>query len=259
MFKFDIKPYLKTIQTTANKYLPQILTGVGVAGMIGTTIFAVAKTPKAMMLVEEKKLDENKDELTKLEVVEATWKCYVPVVAMGAASTACVVAGCVTGTRRFMALSAAYALSENNYKEYKDHVIKALGGETEEDIQDNIIKDDMAKHPVNPNNIIETGDGNYLCFDKTSGSYFHSSIEHVKASVNEVNRRLIMDSRINLNDLYEELHLPTTELGDIMGWNITRGLIEPKFTYTSDDDGTPCLAISFMNGLTYDYENVFNG
>lgn len=258
MLKFDIKPFLKTAQQTADKWLPQILTGVGLAGMIGTTIFAVAKTPDAMMRIEEKKLDEHKDKLSKLEVVDATWRCYLPVVAMGTASAACVVGGCVSGTRRFMALSAAYALSENNLKEYKDHVVKVLGSDKECDVQDSIIEDDLKKHPVNEHEIIETGDGTYLCFDKTSGTYFHSSIEHVKASVNEVNRCLIMDSCASLNDMYEELHLPTTELGNIMGWNITRGLIEPRFTYTSDDNGTPCLAISFMNGLIANYENVFN-
>lgn len=37
------------------KHSPEILTGIGIAGMITTTVMAVRATPKALILIEEKK------------------------------------------------------------------------------------------------------------------------------------------------------------------------------------------------------------
>ena len=47
------------------KHSPEILTGIGIAGMITTTFLAVRATPKALELIEEKK-----DELNNKQVEE---------------------------------------------------------------------------------------------------------------------------------------------------------------------------------------------
>ena len=53
MNKSSIKNALKSIQTTVSKHSPEILTGIGIAGMITTTVLAVRATPKALVLIEE--------------------------------------------------------------------------------------------------------------------------------------------------------------------------------------------------------------
>ena len=46
MKKFDLSKAVKKAKTSVSKRSPEILTGIGIAGMIGTTIIAVRATPK---------------------------------------------------------------------------------------------------------------------------------------------------------------------------------------------------------------------
>ena len=45
MKKFDLSKAVKNAKTSMSKHSPEILTGIGIAGMIGTTIVAVRATP----------------------------------------------------------------------------------------------------------------------------------------------------------------------------------------------------------------------
>ena len=54
MKKPNLSKALKSIQISAQKHSPEILTGVGIAGMVVTTVMAVRATPKALILIEEK-------------------------------------------------------------------------------------------------------------------------------------------------------------------------------------------------------------
>ena len=51
------------------KYSPEILTGIGLTGMLSSTVLAVTATPKAIELINKKKQEENR-ELTVIETVK---------------------------------------------------------------------------------------------------------------------------------------------------------------------------------------------
>ncbi len=97
--KFKVPVGIKKILVKAEKNSPAILTGLGIAGGITTTVLAVKATPKALKLIEEaekeknkaRKADEPNIKLTTPEVIKAVWKPFLPVVAMGGASIACVI------------------------------------------------------------------------------------------------------------------------------------------------------------------------
>ena len=55
MGKTNLATIAKDIRKFASKRSPEILTGIGIAGMITTTILAVRATPKALELIEEQK------------------------------------------------------------------------------------------------------------------------------------------------------------------------------------------------------------
>ena len=57
MNKSKISVISKDIRTGLSKHSPEILTGIGIAGMITTVVLAVKATPKAINLIEEKKKD----------------------------------------------------------------------------------------------------------------------------------------------------------------------------------------------------------
>ena len=54
MKKFNLSCMFKDTKKTFVKHSPEILTGVGIAGMITTTVLAVRATPKAMQLIDAK-------------------------------------------------------------------------------------------------------------------------------------------------------------------------------------------------------------
>ena len=55
MSKPNMTALFKGIQSAVSKHSPEILTGLGIAGMITTTILAVRATPKALELIDERK------------------------------------------------------------------------------------------------------------------------------------------------------------------------------------------------------------
>ena len=100
MKKFELSKAVKNAKTSMSKHSPEILTGIGIAGMIGTTIVAVRATPKALKLLEaEKELkQENGEELSKADVVRTAWKCYIPAAVTGTVSIVCLIGVALTAT-----------------------------------------------------------------------------------------------------------------------------------------------------------------
>ena len=52
MKKPNLSKQFKTVLKAVEKRSPEILTGIGVAGMITTTVLAVKSTPKALTMIE---------------------------------------------------------------------------------------------------------------------------------------------------------------------------------------------------------------
>ena len=113
MSKLNVTQMFKTVTKTLSKHGPEILTGMGIAGMITTTVLAVKATPKAIQLIEQKKQEEQKDELNVTETVKTAWKPYVPAAVTGVCSVACLISGTAVGVKRSAAIATAYQLSTN--------------------------------------------------------------------------------------------------------------------------------------------------
>lgn len=262
MSRLDISESLRKLQKVVTKHSPEILTGVGIVGMVSTTIIAVRATPKALILIENKKRDKrfngDKDpNLTKLELVETTWKCYLPAVVTGVCSVACLVGASSVSARRNAALAAAYTISETALNEYKDKVIATFGEKKEKDVRDTIAKDKIEANPVVNNDIIITNKGETLCYDSLSGRYFKSDIEQIRRATNNLNEQLLRNTYVSLNDFYYEIGLDDISIGSQLGWNIDpdssdRGLVKLDFSSQLTADGTPCMVIGFMNPPRYD-------
>lgn len=235
------------------KNTPGILTGIGIAGMIASTVMAVHATPKAIMLMNEKEIELEVDKLSAKEVVQTTWKCYIPSVVTGAASIACIIGASSVNARRNAALLTAYTLSETALKEYKDKVIEEVGTKKAQEIRDSIAKDHLEKKPVETSEVLVTEKGETLCYDVISGRYFKSDIEKIRRSVNELNRQMLSEGCVSLNDLYYEIGLDSIGIGSDLGWNANRGLVDLHFSSQLASDGTPCLVLDFVEAPYYNY------
>lgn len=255
MKKGCIPKAAKTVWLAAKKHSPELLTGIGIAGMVTTVVLAVRATPKALRLIDEKKADISEEEtIPRIEAVKAAWKVYVPAVLTGILSTICLIGANSVNQRRNAAIAAAYSLSESALKEYREKVVETIGERKEQAIRDDISKDRITENPVRE--VIVSDRGSTLCYDSLSGRYFKSDIEKLRRIVNDLNRRMRDEMFISLNDFYcavDNPDLGPTKLGDMLGWNIDKGYIDLNFSSQLTTDGTPCLVLDYTVVPEYEY------
>lgn len=252
MGKFNVGKAFKDLKGAVARHSPEILTGIGIAGMVTTTVLAVKATPKALQLLEDAKYEKD-DNLTVPETVQACWKCYIPATITGVVSIGCLIGASSVSLKRNAALAAAYKFSETALTEYKSKVIETIGEKKEKTIREKIDKDHVDQNPVGKNEVIITGKGTTRCLDYHSGRYFESDIDAIKRAVNELNRQMLVNEYVSLNDFYDELQLSHTELGDELGWRMDGKLIDIDFSSQICDDGQPCIVLNYTIAPTRDY------
>lgn len=251
MNKPNMAALFKNVKMAVAEHSPEILTGLGIAGMVTTTILAVKATPKALDLIsdaEYEKYDDegNREALTKVEVIKAAWKPYIPAAVTGVTSVACLIGASSVNAKRNAALATAYNLAATSLSEFKEATREVVGEKKEQIIRNKVAEERVNKEPANPSTIIMTNNGETRCFDTITKRRFKSDIETIKKIVNELNRRMVNgEDYISLNDFYYELGLDGVSIGDDLGWNVVRGLIELDFSAQLDTDGTPCIVIDY--------------
>ena len=234
----------------------ELLIGVGIGGLIGAGVDAVRRTFKVSKEIEARKQELETDILPVKETVKIAAPVYAVPVVLAGVSVACIAGGTNVNVRRNAALAAAYDLSEGTLKSYKDKAKDILGEKKEQEIQEAVDKETIEKNPAKSSTVVATGRGNTLCYDSFSGRYFLSDMDVIDKAFNEINRRLLFDSYISLNDVYDFLGLDGTELGDMVGWNIQSSLIEHQFSSQLNPDGTLCLVLRFVNRPSFDYDRM---
>ena len=250
MNKPNVPSLLNNFKMVLSKHSPEILTGIGITGMITTTILAVKATPKALDLIaeaEEEKFDNgNGERLTKIEIVKVAWKPYIPAAVTGITSAACLIGASSVHAKRNAALATVYNLTSTAFSEFKEATLETVGEKKEQAIRNKVAEKRINDEPVNKSAIIVSGTGNTRCFDTITKRRFISDIEAIKRIVNELNRKMVNgEDYISLNEFYYELGLDEVSIGDELGWNVTRGLIEVDFSAQLDTDGTPCIVIDY--------------
>ena len=257
MSKLNLTAAAKSIKGVLERHAPEILTGIGVAGMVTSTVLAVKATPKAYRLVNDRKDELEVEKLPVTELVKTTWKCYIPAVVTCGASIACLVGASSVNFKRNAALATAYKLSEAALSEYKDAVIETIGEKKEQSVRDKVAEERLKKNPVSKSEVIVTGNGTTLCYDPVGNSYFKSSIQQIESAKNKLNARMLSENYVSLNDFYDELGIGHTKLGDDLGWDIYKdGLIDIAFSSQLADDGTPCLVMDYRVAPRYDYYKI---
>ena len=257
MSKFNLTAAAKSIKGVLERHAPEILTGIGVAGMVTSTVLAVKATPKACLLINDRKDELEVEKLPVTELVKTTWKCYIPAIVTCGASIACLVGASSVNFKRNAALATAYKLSEAALSEYKDAVIETIGEKKEQSVRDKVAEERLKKNPVSKSEVIVTGNGTTLCYDPVGNSYFKSSIQQIESAKNKLNARMLSENYVSLNDFYDELGIGPTKLGDDLGWDIYKdGLIDIAFSSRLAEDGTPCLVMDYSVAPRYEYYKV---
>ena len=242
------------------EHSPEILLGIGITGMLSSTILAVKATPKVYTMIEKEKEVrrlECEPELSKVDILKMSWKPYLPAAISFGASTACLIGANSVNAKRNAMLATAYKLSERALVEYKDKVIEVVGEEKEKEIRDKVAKDKVAKDKIENKEVIITTKGDTLCYDSISGRYFKSDVDKIKKVENVINHSLICNDYCSLNEFYDEIGLDATEMGSAIGWSINSGIIEIYFTSQITEDGQPCIVVNFDIPPTYNFDKMF--
>lgn len=232
-----------------------ILTCVGAAGVVATTVTAVKATPKALMLLDHAK-EEKGEELTKLEIVKIAGPAYIPSVLLGASTLACIFGANFLSKKGQASLMSAYALVDNGYKDFKKKVDELYGDEASAQVRAGIAKDKYEERPIRT-----VEDGKRLYYDFYSGRYFEATPAEVKTAEYELNRKLMMDDCAYLNEWYTLLGLESLEHGLDFGWATYANMdaywqtwIDFHHEKVIMDDGLECIIISFMQEPYPDFE-----
>lgn len=210
-----------------------ILTCIGAAGVVTTSVMAVKATLKAMTLIEEAK-EEKGEELTKLEIIKVAAPVYIPSIILGASTIGCIVGANVLNKRQQAALMSAYALLDNSYKDYKKKSQELYGDDADIKIKKSIAEDKYKEADI-------VVDGNkQLFYDDFSGRYFESTMEDVIRAEYKLNRTVSIYGGVYLNDFYDFLDIPATDYGDHIGWSTW---VDFEHVKTVMDDGLECYII----------------
>ncbi len=270
--------FVNRIGAFSERHAPELLTGIGVTGVISTIVLTVVGTIKSVKLIDEEKkkrmceheCDKNgnieglirtrKDEepgigtfrLSVQDTVKLIWKPCLPAVLTGAASIVCLISANAVSAKRSAALTAAYAISETAFRDYREKVVDIVGDKKEDEIHTAVVQDKIDKTPLPPTSgynevIFADNGGEVRCFDAFAGRYFRSSRNRLGAAINDLNRMLLNDGEATLNDFYYFADLENTEIGESLVWCVDKSYDEVNLRFSShlSPDGQPCLAFCF--------------
>lgn len=240
---------------TARKFVsdhsPAILTAAAVVGVVSTAVMVAKAAPKAHIDILNEQ-SERTDEVDLLDKVLLSYKHYLPAIATGGATIACIIGANTISTKRQAALASAFGLTEYAFKEYREKVVEQFGEAKELKVHDAVMQDRVNRDPVSDNQVIITGTGKSLFRDDFSERYFESDMETVRRAVNDINEQIFAQDYASLNDFYNRLGINGSRVGDEVGWTTTRKL-DVRYS-TALVDGRPCVVLSYDKNPVRDFD-----
>ena len=249
-----VKVYNKS-EMKVRKYSPEILAGVGVVGVIASTVMACKATTKLNDILAESKEqleqiktvavdpayadkytedDAKKDTtITYVQTGVKVAKLYAPSVILGVSSLGCLLASNNILKKRNAALSAAYMTVDKSFKEYRRRVAERFGDEVEKEIRYNIKAKEITTVDEEGNEVKETVKVMEGADDPTTYSdyarFFDEScpawqndpeynLTFLRAQQQYANDLLKAQGRLFLNDVYKMLGIDITKAGQVVGW-----------------------------------------
>lgn len=245
--KFEIKNMINKVKFNVVKHSPEILMGIGIAGVVTSTVLACRSTLKVKDILEDKDtnmnnikevLAEGREDYTeedarkdKTIIMTTTairmMKLYIPSVIIGAGSIACLLQSHNVMRNRNAGLAAALAATTESFKQYRERVTAKYGDEVDKEMRYGIKKEKKEKDGKKTKEDIVVG-----CDEKELSGYaryFNESninwtddpqfnMMFLRQIQNWANDKLISQGYLYLNDVYDALGFPKTKAGQVVGW-----------------------------------------
>ena len=245
--KIEIKKMINKVKFNVVKHSPEILMGIGIAGVITSTVLACRSTLKVKDILEDKEtnmnnvkevLAEGREDYTeedarkdKTIIMTTTairiMKLYAPSVIIGAGSIACLLESHNVMRNRNAGLAAALAATTESFKQYRERVTAKYGDEVDKEMRYGIKKEKKEKDGKKTKEDIVVG-----CDEKELSGYARYFNENninwtddpqynmmfLRQNQNWANDKLISQGYLYLNDVYDALGFPKTKAGQVVGW-----------------------------------------
>lgn len=222
-----------------------ILTVVGAIGVAATAVMSARDTIKAVKRIEEHEAKGEK--LSNKEKFKIAAPAYIPTVATGLSTIACIFGANVLNKKAQASLASSYALLDRSYKEYKSAVIKEYG-----DDADKKIKETVAQSYYENNDLVRAEEGEELFFDFHGLQLFSATMEDVCRAEEAVNQILSRDGRVGLNIFYSMLGIKCADIDYEQGWSFNtcheQGYSKIEFVHelVNNANGTNYYSITML-------------
>lgn len=241
----------------ASENATTLLTAGGVVGTVATAVLAGRAGFKASQILNDARmakwkdagtsidrLDDEEFDSTKKEQVILVGLQFAPPVLTGAATVTAIVMANRMSAQKAAALAAAYGLAERNLSDYKTKIQEKLTGPKATGIDDELAQEAVNGTPGHDRIVIV--DGEILCFDKSGGRYFRSTVEEIKQAVNTANAEIINHGFVSATAFYSELGLPANAWSDEVGFDMSN-LIELTYSTAMVGGNRTCFVFEFRN------------
>lgn len=237
----------------AKQNMPRILFGLGLTGTVIAGVTAVKNTPSACKAIEEKKEELQVEKLPVKELVKTTWKYYIGPIAVEAGSIASLIISDSMKNKRIAALASLYTLLEESASEYQKKVIETIGEKKEQKIRESVEEDLALKS--NPSEVIITGYGKTLFYDKYCGRTFMCDINKMKDACLQLSKNIYSYDISDLNTYFDYINLPSALFGEYLIWDVDKiktHSVKLKMKYGPAKDGEPMGILGFDPEPTID-------
>jgi len=256
------------------KASPQVLLGVGIVGMVGSTVLACRATLKVDTVLDEakSKLDlakglehpdySEKDRSRDISLIYfqsgvKVARLYAPAIIVGVASIYALRTSHGILTKRNLALTAAYSALESGFDQYRARVVEKYGEDEDRNLrygsQEVEIIDPETKKKKKVTRVgLEDPSIYARFFDAFSPSWNKEpeyNLVFLKCQQNYANDLLRSRGHVFLNEVYDMLGIPRSKAGAVVGWLLSPNGETDNFVNFGVFDGREQVARDFVNGL----------
>lgn len=254
----SISGFVNKTVMKVKKHSPEIFIVAGIAGTVVSAVVACKATLRVNKIIDDAKNDIDKihaatekgvteagenysaeDSKKDLSIVYIQTgvkfvKLYAPALIIGTLSITSIIASNNILRKRNAALGVAYAAIDKSYKEYRNRVIERYGEQVDNELKYGIKAKKFEETEVDPETgkekkvkkTVMVSDPNLksdyaVYFDSKSRNY-ETNMDYnrmfLKAQQAYANDKLQTRGHIFLNEVLDDLDLPRTPAGQIVGW-----------------------------------------
>lgn len=244
----------------ASKHSPVIYTTLAIISLgaaVGVAIYGTIKSKNKVDTINEERKEKEEEPLNKKEIVKECWPYYVPVAGFAILSAGFMCKSTSVSLKRLAAVSTLYNVTSTTLKDYKDSVKEVVGEDKAKEVKKKVDEKTINRAEKDEKVVLlESGDGDYRCYDRYGKRYFMSTRQKIEDARNKANNQLILDMYLSVNEFYDYLNLPPIDEGSEFGFNLDDGLIEIEPYGDLDSNGKPIIVMDFEVRPRYDYSKL---